>query len=1169
MVKKTKRYLHMFVIFTLLISFGIIDLHPVNALTSDSFDTIIRNGTVIDGSGLEKYEADVAIKDGYIAEIGDLSNTSADQEINAEGNYVAPGFIDVHSHANLSALRQAESSLSQGVTMEVLSPDGGGPVDLQSRIDLEDGGLGINIGSYIGFNSVWSNVVGNEDRRATDAEIEEMKHLITEAMELGAAGVSAGLFYRPAYFADTDEVIDVVSAAREWRTNFPNHQRNENNEVIEATEETIEIGEESGLAPVITHIKTMGPNNWGKSEEMMQLINEANDRGVYTAADIYPYLRSQTGLTAIVPPWAEEGGREAMLDRFADPELRDIIEQEIEDIMYSRVQGPEGVYFPTKRMTLADYMETGVGNPRSRSLLSFLNLNYEQEFDVDIEEITVKNASEDVVWNYEFQGEDGEEWDRSIFDELHSYPSDAVSHTINNNTGHINIEPRISGNSSAYSRVTPSMPDVGDESETFMRFKVGDTMGANQIIRVWINSDNFGSGSSFAMNGYGVAVRLDQDRIQVYERENSSSTIHETVSNAGLEPDTWQDLKVKLENDTLLVKMWPSDEEEPEEWDSSIDVSKEEVVEDQKAMVSVTNLDSAGNTFYFDDFKVESASGEEVYYEYNFEGSDGDNWDEEKFTEIHPFPEGSVEFTIQDNTGRLGLDGYNPDLCCSTYGKFTPDMEDVKNSDVLLRFKADEIGGDQQLRIFTKADEIKSGMALPANGFGIEIDMKDNEMSFINRNDSTTQVLDTAEANLDTGWHTIRIHAEDEEVSTRIWKDTEEEPEEWDFTYVEEERELTIGETTMQILETEGSLRTIYDFGHEDDFRRFIESPVVAIASDGGASTSNEVHPRRYGTQPRVLGHYVREEGLLDWEEAVQKMTSLPAALIGLSDRGYVAKGMKADITIFDPETVIDNATFEEPRQLADGIEQVLVNGELAWNNGELPGIQPGEFVKVEANMPTRPVTQGVNVEVSENREILALDGSETGSAIFFDLEQGESDYDALGSMTFTSDGIELMADEFGRIQTFDGWISFTGTGILNGKFTSFRVTVDENDPTIDDDRPVLTMDIPGEDQIQGLLGEEASEPPSEPISIEEIKLLIEEFKETEDIADDETVRVLQTHLTAVHQYEENDELDKAISHMNSFKDELLVHYKGDGLISDEAAATLTSHAENLIEFWE
>lgn len=358
MVRLIKR--SFMVAITCLLLLGTLQMSSGHAQTENlEFDTIIRNGTIIDGSGIPKYHSDIGIRNGFIARIGDLDDYSAETDLDAEGLFVTPGFIDIHSHASLSALQEAKSSLTQGVTTEILSPDGGGPTDITERFALEKDGLAINIGTYIGFNSVWREVVGNDDRRATEEEIGEMQDLVSRAMEDGAYGVSAGLQYTPAYYADTDEVISVVSAAKDWRTNFPNHIRNQDNEVVESTAETIEIGEEAGLVPVITHIKVVGHVNWGKSMEMLDLIQEARDRGTYTAADVYPYLQSQQGITTIVPKWVEDGGRSEMLKRFADPDLRPQIEQEIEEIFQIKAESAEDIYFPTTRKTLADYMKEG------------------------------------------------------------------------------------------------------------------------------------------------------------------------------------------------------------------------------------------------------------------------------------------------------------------------------------------------------------------------------------------------------------------------------------------------------------------------------------------------------------------------------------------------------------------------------------------------------------------------------------------------------------------------------------------------------------------------------------------------------------------------------------------------------------------------------------------
>jgi N-acyl-D-aspartate/D-glutamate deacylase len=275
--------------------------------------------------------------------------------------FVTPGFINIHSHASADALPTAVNMLTQGVTTEIVNADGGGPVDLAGQLHrLAAPGLAVNVGGYIGFNAVWANIVGNADRRPSPEEIQSMRAMIGAGLSQGAWGVSAGLDYKPGGFARTEEVIQVIDVARPARTNFTNHDRvtPESNFSSKAgITETLVIGQKSGLVPVVTHMKITGAER-GSAAQVFDSMTRTMRRGSHVAADAYPYLAGQTGLgSLIIPSWAQEGGREAMLKRFADPTLRARIITEAEAAMRARFGGPESVYLRRTQQQLTAVMK--------------------------------------------------------------------------------------------------------------------------------------------------------------------------------------------------------------------------------------------------------------------------------------------------------------------------------------------------------------------------------------------------------------------------------------------------------------------------------------------------------------------------------------------------------------------------------------------------------------------------------------------------------------------------------------------------------------------------------------------------------------------------------------------------------------------------------------------
>ena len=608
------------------------------------FDTVIRNGTILDGSGQPRFSADIGIRRGHIVMIGDLSAATAPVDVDARGLFVAPGFINIHSHAAPDALPTAVNMLTQGVTTEIFNADGGGPIDVGAQMSsLAGAGLAVNIGGYIGFNSAWQHVVGNDDRRPTPAEVDRMRGLIADGLAQGAWGVSAGLDYKPGYFASTEEVIKVVDVARLSRTNFTNHDRitpESNFSSRVGVNETVAIGQKAGLVPVVTHMKAQGVEQ-GTAGAILASMHDATRLGSYTAADAYPYLAGQTSLGGLlVPAWAQEGGREAMLARFADPAQRAKIVAETEQAMTARFGGPQGVYLPRTQRELVDVMK-----------------------------------------------------------------------------------------------------------------------------------------------------------------------------------------------------------------------------------------------------------------------------------------------------------------------------------------------------------EMNAGA----------------------------------------------------------------------------------GETVLRII-LEGDPGAILRFGIEGDLIKILQDPVTSMACDCGASTATRVHPRFYGSYPRVLGRYVREQGIMTWEQAIRKSSALPAATIGMVDRGLIAVGMAADITVFDPETVIDHATYESPALPSEGIRHVFVNGTPALRDGTATGMKAGQALLRTSNMPSRPTTEPIAHRVTA-KGVLA------GSTVALSVSQAAGERQATGDFTVTDARGQnaVVVSAIGSLQVHGEWASFTGLArtLPGAGDRAATVIVDTADPA-SPDAAVVVVRAEGAELWRGTLSRSA-----------------------------------------------------------------------------------------------
>lgn len=351
---------------------------------SPEFDILILNGRVIDGTGNPWYYADIGITGNRITAMGTLSSASSRRVIDAQGYFVSPGFIDPHSHAARGLTRQDLSHgrplLAQGITSIVANPDGGGPLDLvKQREDLLEHGTGVHVAQFVPHSSVRREVMNTANRPATSEELEKMKALVREGMDLGALGLSTGIFYVPAAFAETDELIALSHVVAEYGGVHQSHIRDESNYsvgVVAAVDEIIEITRVTGVTGIVSHIKALGTPVWGASGEIITNIDAARAEGLPIFADQYPYAASATSLVAaLVPSRFREGGSDSLRHRLGDPELRTEILQGITENLKRR-GGPDRIQYrrfsPDSRVqgrTLRDVAEEQGLPPEKVALL--------------------------------------------------------------------------------------------------------------------------------------------------------------------------------------------------------------------------------------------------------------------------------------------------------------------------------------------------------------------------------------------------------------------------------------------------------------------------------------------------------------------------------------------------------------------------------------------------------------------------------------------------------------------------------------------------------------------------------------------------------------------------------------------------------------------------------
>lgn len=376
----------------------------VAALSAAQYDVIVRNARVVDGTGNPWFRADVGIRGDRIAAIGNLKNDTAAKTIDARERVLAPGFIDVHTHVETAVEKvpRGDNYLLDGVTTIVTGNCGGSEIKLTEWFTkLEKLGLGLNLASLIGHNSVRREVMGTANRLATPDEIARMQEIVERAMREGAVGFSTGLIYIPGTYSNTDEVVALAKAAAKHGGVYASHMRDEGAQVLEAITEAVRVGKEAGVPVELSHFKIDNKRLWGSSDKSLALVEKFRSEGVDVVVDQYPYERSSTGLSITLPSWALADGDDKIKERLKDPQTRARIAAEMqrmlsalghEDYSYALIAG----FRPDRSIEGKTISEVNVLKGRAKTLANEIETIFEIMMQGGAQMVYHSMGSEDV-----------------------------------------------------------------------------------------------------------------------------------------------------------------------------------------------------------------------------------------------------------------------------------------------------------------------------------------------------------------------------------------------------------------------------------------------------------------------------------------------------------------------------------------------------------------------------------------------------------------------------------------------------------------------------------------------------------------------------------------------------------------------------------------------------